>query len=106
MKPIVRQVQPSVTMSLDQQARALAAAGRDIINLTAGQVDFPMPEEAPVSSCPGITWVGAPVPSAAVVLMPRSTPQEERNIIKEASREAKIFKRTLFFIFLPFHHPA
>ena len=45
MKPIVRQVQPSVTMSLDQQARALAAAGRDIINLTAGQVDLPMPEE-------------------------------------------------------------
>ena len=45
MKPIVRKVQPSVTMSLDQQARVLAAAGRDIINLTAGQVDLPMPEE-------------------------------------------------------------
>ena len=45
MKPICRQVQPSVTMGLDQQARSLAAAGRDIINLTAGQVDMPMPEE-------------------------------------------------------------
>ncbi len=44
MKPLVRQVKPSVTMGLDQQARALAAAGRDVINLTAGEVDLPMPE--------------------------------------------------------------
>ena len=44
MKPLFRQVQPSVTMGLDQQARALAAAGRDVINLTAGQVDLPMPQ--------------------------------------------------------------
>lgn len=45
MKPIYRMVQPSVTMGLDQQARELLAAGRDIINLTAGQVDLPMPAE-------------------------------------------------------------
>ena len=44
MKPIYRQVQPSVTMGLDQQARELLAAGRDIINLTAGQVDLPIPQ--------------------------------------------------------------
>ncbi len=44
MKPLYRQVQPSVTMGLDQQARALAAAGKDVVNLTAGQVDLPMPE--------------------------------------------------------------
>ncbi len=44
MKPLFRQVQPSVTMGLDQQARELAAAGYDVINLTAGQVDLPMPE--------------------------------------------------------------
>lgn len=44
MKPLFRKIQPSVTMCLDEQARALAAAGRDIINLTAGQVDLPMPE--------------------------------------------------------------
>ena len=44
MKPIYRQVQPSMTMGLDQQARELAASGKDIINLTAGQVDLPMPE--------------------------------------------------------------
>ena len=43
MKPIYRQVRPSVTMGLDQRARALAADGKDIINLTAGQVDLPMP---------------------------------------------------------------
>ena len=35
MKPLYRQVQPSLTMSLDQQARELRAAGRDVINLTA-----------------------------------------------------------------------
>ena len=44
MKPIYKQVQPSVTMGLDQQARELLAAGRDIINLTAGQVDLPIPQ--------------------------------------------------------------
>ena len=44
MKPLYRQVQPSMTMGLDQQARELAAAGRNVINLTAGQVDLPMPE--------------------------------------------------------------
>lgn len=44
MKPLYRQVQLSVTMGLDQQARELVAAGRDVINLTAGQVDLPMPE--------------------------------------------------------------
>ncbi len=45
MKPLVRQVHPSITMGLDQQAREMSAAGRDVINLTAGQVDLPMPEE-------------------------------------------------------------
>ena len=44
MKPLYRQVQPAVTMRLDRQARELAAAGRDIINLTGGQVDLPMPQ--------------------------------------------------------------
>ncbi len=45
MKPIVRTVPASVTMSLDLAARELSAAGRDIINLTAGQVDLPIPDE-------------------------------------------------------------
>ena len=43
MKPLSRTVPPSLTMELDRQARALLAAGRDVINLTAGQVDLPMP---------------------------------------------------------------
>jgi len=45
MKALCRQVTHSLTMALDQQARRLAASGRDIINLTAGQVDLPMPAE-------------------------------------------------------------
>ena len=45
MKPLSRSVPSSVTMSLDLTARELSAAGRDIINLTAGQVDLPMPAE-------------------------------------------------------------
>ena len=44
MKPVSRSVPSSVTMSLDLAARELSAAGRDVINLTAGQVDLPMPE--------------------------------------------------------------
>ena len=43
MKPLYRIVPSSVTMSLDRQARELAALGKDVINLTAGQVDLPMP---------------------------------------------------------------
>ena len=44
MKPLSRTVSPSITMSLDREARELIASGRDVINLTAGQVDLPMPE--------------------------------------------------------------
>ncbi len=45
MKPLSRIVPPSLTMSLDQEAKRLLAGGRDIINLTAGQADLPMPAE-------------------------------------------------------------
>lgn len=44
MKHLRRTVLPSATMSLDRQAKALIASGHDVINLTAGQVDLPMPE--------------------------------------------------------------
>ena len=44
MKPLRRIVPSSVTMSLDKKAKDLKASGRDVINLTAGQVDHPMPE--------------------------------------------------------------
>ncbi len=44
MKPLRRVVPSSITMSLDKQAKDLIASGRDVINLTAGQVDLPMPQ--------------------------------------------------------------
>lgn len=44
MKPLSRIVPSSITMSLDKQAKALKVSGKDIINLTAGQVDLPMPQ--------------------------------------------------------------
>lgn len=46
MKPMRRNVPFSITMSLDRQAKELAASGRDVINLTAGQVDLPVPQAA------------------------------------------------------------
>ena len=46
MKPLHRIVPPSITMSLDRQAKELVASGKDVINLTAGQVDLPMPDAA------------------------------------------------------------
>ena len=46
MKSLYRTVPSSITMSLDKQAKALKASGKDVINLTAGQVDLPMPETA------------------------------------------------------------
>lgn len=46
MKPISRSVPSSITMSLDRQAKELIASGRVVINLTAGQVDLPMPQSA------------------------------------------------------------
>ncbi|MBR3271687.1 MAG: pyridoxal phosphate-dependent aminotransferase [Clostridia bacterium] len=44
MKPLRRVVPSSITMSLDKAAKELKASGRDVINLTAGQVDLPMPQ--------------------------------------------------------------
>jgi aspartate aminotransferase len=36
----------SMTLALDARAQELTAAGRDIVNMTAGQPDFPAPEAA------------------------------------------------------------
>ena len=44
MKPLRRVVPSSITMTLDKAAKELIASGRDVINLTAGQVDLPMPQ--------------------------------------------------------------
>ena len=46
MRPLARHVMPSVTMQLDQEARILEEKGKDIINLTAGQVDLPISDDA------------------------------------------------------------
>ena len=46
MKPLQRIVPSSITMSLDKHAKDLIASGRDVINLTAGQADLPMPQAA------------------------------------------------------------
>ena len=46
MKPLYRNVPSSITMSLDKKAKELIASGRDVINLTAGQVDLPMPQSS------------------------------------------------------------
>lgn len=40
----VRQLQPSATIAVSSRAKELQARGRDIINLGAGEPDFPTPE--------------------------------------------------------------
>ena len=41
-----RQIKPSATVAANDKAKKLKAAGKDIINLTAGQPDFNTPEFA------------------------------------------------------------
>jgi aspartate aminotransferase len=40
----VARLEPSATIALSSRVRQLIAAGRDIVNLTAGEPDFPTPE--------------------------------------------------------------
>jgi aspartate aminotransferase len=40
----ISSLKPSVTLELNQKAKALQAAGRPVLNLTAGEPDFPTPE--------------------------------------------------------------
>ncbi|HUP84902.1 MAG TPA: pyridoxal phosphate-dependent aminotransferase [Acidimicrobiales bacterium] len=47
-------IAPSATVSLDAKAKALKAAGQDIVNFTAGEPDFPTPPEivqAAIAAC-------------------------------------------------------
>ncbi len=44
INPRVDQIPLSLTLALDARAKELAAAGRDIVNMTAGQPDFDSPE--------------------------------------------------------------
>ena len=41
-----QQIKPSATVAANDKAKKLKAAGKDIINLTAGQPDFNTPEFA------------------------------------------------------------
>jgi aspartate/methionine/tyrosine aminotransferase len=47
-------IAPSATVSLDAKAKALKAAGQDVVNFTAGEPDFPTPQaivEAAIKAC-------------------------------------------------------
>ena len=44
--PRVTELELSVTLALDARAKALRAAGRDIVNMAVGEPDFPAPEIA------------------------------------------------------------
>jgi aspartate/methionine/tyrosine aminotransferase len=47
-------IAPSATVSLDAKAKALKAAGQDVVNFTAGEPDFPTPQaivDAAVAAC-------------------------------------------------------
>lgn len=44
LNPRVAQIPLSLTLALDARAKELAAAGQDIVNMTAGQPDFDSPE--------------------------------------------------------------
>lgn len=44
INPLVEKLQPSATLALNQKAKALAAQGNSIVNLTVGEPDFPTPE--------------------------------------------------------------
>ncbi|MCZ6596556.1 MAG: pyridoxal phosphate-dependent aminotransferase [Planctomycetota bacterium] len=41
---LASQLRLSVTLALDAQAKALAAGGRDVVNMAVGEPDFPAPE--------------------------------------------------------------
>lgn len=40
----VRRIEPSATMAIDARAKAMKAAGEDVIGLAAGEPDFPTPQ--------------------------------------------------------------
>lgn len=40
----IDRIQPSITLALDEKAKAMRAAGRDVISMAVGEPDFPAPE--------------------------------------------------------------
>ena len=45
LSPIAQKIQPSPTLSLSARARKMKAEGKDVIALSAGELDFPPPDE-------------------------------------------------------------
>ncbi|HEX6883607.1 MAG TPA: pyridoxal phosphate-dependent aminotransferase [Planctomycetota bacterium] len=40
----IDRIEPSITLALDEKAKAMRAAGRDVISMAVGEPDFPAPE--------------------------------------------------------------
>src|SRR5262245_27364912 len=40
----IDRIEPSITLALDERAKAMRAAGRDVISMAVGEPDFPAPE--------------------------------------------------------------
>ncbi len=47
----LKNLKPSATMELDAKAKAMIAAGEDVINLTAGEPDFSSPDSVLLATC-------------------------------------------------------
>ncbi|HVS08794.1 MAG TPA: pyridoxal phosphate-dependent aminotransferase [Planctomycetota bacterium] len=70
----------SVTLALDARAKALAAGGRDVINMSVGEPDFPAPAAAREAACDTVR-------SGAVRYTPAGgTPALRRAIAEHLSR--------------------
>ncbi len=50
----IRSIAPSPTLTIDSKTKALIAAGMDIVNLTAGEPDFPTPMKASLAGIAAI----------------------------------------------------
>src|SRR5687768_12297632 len=55
----VGRIQPSATLALTARAKALAAEGKDVIALTAGECDFEMPASIRAAAIKAIEGRGA-----------------------------------------------
>src|SRR3954465_3867572 len=61
-------ISESATLAVDAKAKALKAAGRDVIGFGAGEPDFPTPDrivEAAIPPRPPPEWAGRRPPPAA-----------------------------------------
>src|SRR3954462_9525050 len=82
-------ISESATLAVDAKAKALQAAGRDVIGFGAGEPDFPTPEpivEAAIAACrdPQEPSVGAAPPACRDPKMHHYTPAGGLPELKEA----------------------